>query len=58
VHALASGADGVMLSFQAHEMSQLPLATPLQRVRTVPPDSALMLTARALGIAFGDARAS
>jgi len=56
IRALAAGENGVMLSFQAPEIRALPLATPLQSVRTVPPASELMQTARALGIAFGDRR--
>jgi 6-phosphofructokinase 1 len=54
VRALQSGAAGVMVSFQAPELNNVPLADSLNRVRAIPPSSELILIARSLGIAFGD----
>ena len=54
VRALVAGEDGVMITYQPPTIATVPLRETLSRVRTVPADSDLMRTARALGIVFGD----
>lgn len=54
VRALLTGEDGVMLTYQAPDVASIPLRETLNRVRTIPPTSELIQTARALGIGFGD----
>ncbi|MGO9287484.1 MAG: 6-phosphofructokinase [Polyangia bacterium] len=54
VRALHAGEDGVLISFQPPDIKTIPLCETLNRIRTVPAASDLILTARALGIAFGD----
>jgi len=54
VRALHRGEDGVLITFQPPDLKSIPLVEALNRIRTVPPASELMQTARALGIAFGD----
>lgn len=54
VRALHAGEDGVLISFQPPDLRTISLPEALNRIRTVPAGSDLILTARALGIAFGD----
>lgn len=54
VRALNAGENGVLLSFQAPDLKNVPLRETLNRIRTVPATSELMQIARALNIAFGD----
>ena len=54
VRALQAGADGVLVAFHLPEIKCIPLREAIGRIRTIPPKSELMQTARALGIAFGD----
>ena len=54
VRALQAGRDGTMVSFQPPELTFVPLADAINRVRTVPADSMFMQIARSLGICLGD----
>ena len=53
VRALAAGEAGVMVAFQPPDIHTVPLADALNRVRRVPPDSAFMEIAAALGVSHG-----
>lgn len=55
VDALHAGATPALLSFDPPAMRALPIPDVLSGVRTVPPDGALLRTARALGLCLGDA---
>lgn len=52
--ALKEGKIGVMVAFQPPEVSFVPLAETINRVRTIPADSAVVEIARSLGISLGD----
>ena len=52
---LNAGQDGVMVSFQPPDIVFVPLPEAINRVRTVPADSEMMLIARTLGICLGGA---
>lgn len=54
VRALAAGHDGVMVSLAPPTVRYVPLADAAHRQKLVPPDCDTMLTARDLGICFGD----
>jgi 6-phosphofructokinase 1 len=54
VRALAEGHNGVMVALDPPTVRYVPLAEATHRMKTVPPDSDTMLTARDLGICFGD----
>ena len=54
VRAMKGGADGVLVTYQLPDMRTISLREAIGRIRTVPPESEIMQTARALGIAFGD----
>jgi 6-phosphofructokinase 1 len=54
VRGLHEGQSGVMVAFQPPHLTYVPLADAVNTVRTVPPDSAFVQAARALGIALGD----
>ena len=58
VRALEQGLDGVMVALNEPSIEFVPLAEAVGRLRTVPVDSDTVLTARELGIAFGDEPAS
>ncbi len=54
VRALQEGLSGVVVAFQPLELTFVPLQEALNKVRTVPPASVFVQTARSLGIALGD----
>jgi ATP-dependent phosphofructokinase / diphosphate-dependent phosphofructokinase len=54
VRLIVEGRFGRMVSYQPPDTADVPLALAIHRVRTVPPNGALVRTARALGISFGD----
>ncbi len=54
VDLIKRGAFGMMVSFQNHEVTQVPIAEAINRLRLVPPDHDLVRTARAVNITFGD----
>ena len=54
LRGLHDGQSGVLVAFQPPHLTYVPLANAVNKVRTVPPDSAFILAARALGIALGD----
>ncbi len=54
VRALAAGEHGVMIALNPPTMRTVPLASIANRTRCVPLDSDTVLTARDLGISFGD----
>lgn len=54
VRALEEGQDGVMVALDPPTVTYVPLADATHRMKTVPLDCDTMLTARDLGIDFGD----
>ncbi len=54
VRGLEAGHDGVMVALDPPTVIYVPLAEATARMKTVPPDCDAMLTARDLGISFGD----
>jgi phosphofructokinase-like protein len=54
VHALNQGMNGVMVALHPPKLGFVPLAEAVAQLRLVPLDSDAVLTARALGICFGD----
>lgn len=54
VRALGEGRSGVVVSFQPPDLTFVPLAEAINKVRTVPADSLFVQTARSLGISLGD----
>ena len=54
VRALAEGWRGVMVALNPPRIDYVPLAKAVARTRLVPVDADSVLTARTLGIAFGD----
>jgi 6-phosphofructokinase 1 len=55
VRGLAAGYDGVMVALNPPTVDYVPLSEVTQRMKSVPLDCDSMLTARELGINFGDA---
>jgi 6-phosphofructokinase 1 len=55
VEALNAGKDGVMVAFAPPNIDFVPLTEAINKVRTVPADSAFMQIARALNISLGSA---
>ena len=53
IRALDAGEDGVMVAFQPPDIVFVPLPEAINKVRTVPADSEMMLIARTLGICLG-----
>jgi 6-phosphofructokinase 1 len=53
IRALNAGQDGVMVAFQPPDIAFVPLPEAINKVRTVPADSEMMLIARTLGICLG-----
>ena len=53
IRALDAGENGVMVAFQPPDIAFVPLREALNKVRTVPADSEMMLIARTLGICLG-----
>ena len=54
VRALAEGYTGVMVALDPPTVRYVPLANATRRMKTVPPTCDTIMTARALGITFGD----
>jgi 6-phosphofructokinase 1 len=54
VRALEEGQSGVMVALGDSGVKYVPLEEATRRMRTVPMDSDTILTARDLGICFGD----
>ncbi len=54
VRALAEGSWGCMVALDPPRVRYVPLSAAIRRMKTVPPDSDTMLTAREMGICFGD----
>ena len=54
VRALEAGESGIMVALDPPGVRYVPLAEASQRIRTVPLDSDILLTARDMGISFGD----
>ncbi len=54
VRALETGHNGVMVALDPPNVTYVPLVGATQRMKTVPPDCDTILTARDLGINFGD----
>ncbi len=54
VRTLESGVHGVMVALDPPEVKYVPLEQAVSRMKTVPLDCDTMLTARNLGISFGD----
>jgi 6-phosphofructokinase 1 len=54
VRALAEGRQDVMVALDPPDVRYVPLAESARRMKLVPLDGDVMLTARALGISFGD----
>ncbi|WP_238889548.1 6-phosphofructokinase [Mycobacterium sp. IDR2000157661] len=54
VRGLAEGADGVMVSLNPPNVDYVPLAEATRRMKKVPLDSDAVLTAREIGVSFGD----
>ena len=53
VRALVRGERGVMVALQAADIITVPLADAIANIKTVPPNSQLIRTARDTGISFG-----
>ena len=54
IRSLADGCYGCMVALDPPEVRNIPLSAAIARRKTVPLDSDVMLTARDLGISFGD----
>jgi len=54
VRALVDGADGVMVALNPPTVDYVPLAEATRRMKKVPLDCDAMLTAREIGVNFGD----
>ena len=54
VELIRNGDFGKMVAFAPPDIVGRPLEDVVGKIKTVPPDSDLILTARALGVAFGD----
>jgi 6-phosphofructokinase len=54
VRALAEGHHGVMVALDPPMVKYVPLEDATRRMKTVPLNSDIMLTARDMGICFGD----
>ncbi len=54
VELIADGKFGHMVSYQNYEVSSVPIADAVHRIKLVHPDSQMVQTCRAVGISFGD----
>jgi 6-phosphofructokinase 1 len=54
LQALSEGQSGVMVAFQPPDLAFVPLGEAVNKVRTVPADSAFVRIVRALGVSLGD----
>ena len=57
VEMLAAGERGRLVIYTGRGIDSVPLADAVDRLRTVPPEGAMVQTARSLGISFGDTSA-
>jgi 6-phosphofructokinase 1 len=55
VELIGEGRVGQLVAYTVGGIGSVPLSVAVERLRTVPLDGALLRTARAMGIAFGDA---
>jgi len=53
VRALMSGKSGVMVALQSSKVITVPISEAVIQIKSVPPDSQLVRTARDIGISFG-----
>ena len=54
IRAIAEGKRDVMVALSPPDVDYVPLADAIKRTRVVPPNAHVVLTARTLGISFGD----
>ncbi len=54
VQLIAEGKFGHMVSYLDYHMGSVPIAKAARKLRTVPPDSETVASARSVGICFGD----
>jgi ATP-dependent phosphofructokinase / diphosphate-dependent phosphofructokinase len=54
VRLIAEGKFGAMVSYQNHEILDVPIADAVNSLRLVDPNHQLICTAREIGISFGD----
>ena len=54
VDLIVEGRFGQMVSYQNYQVLSVPIASAVRRLKTVQPDSQMVETCRAIGIAFGD----
>jgi phosphofructokinase-like protein len=54
VRCIREGALGTMVALQGNRIRAVPLGDAVHDIKRVPPDSELVMTARQLGISFGD----
>jgi ATP-dependent phosphofructokinase / diphosphate-dependent phosphofructokinase len=54
VRCVAEGAFGTMVALDPPDVRAVPLQNAIERIKTVPLESDVMITARGLGISFGD----
>jgi ATP-dependent phosphofructokinase / diphosphate-dependent phosphofructokinase len=54
VRCVAEGSFGTMVALDPPDVHAVPLQNAIDRIKTVPLDSDVMITARGLGISFGD----
>lgn len=54
VRAIAEGKRDVMVALSPPDVDYVPLADAIKRTRVVPPNAHVVLTARTLGVSFGD----
>jgi phosphofructokinase-like protein len=54
VRCIREGALGTMVALQGNRIRAVPLGDAVHQIKRVPPDSELVMTARQLGISFGD----
>ena len=54
VELIAEGRLGEMVSYQNYEVASVLIAEAVDRIKLVQPGSQMVLTARAVGISFGD----
>ena len=54
VRCIREGALGTMVALQGNRIRAVPLGDAVHEIKRVPPDSELVMTARQLGISFGD----
>jgi ATP-dependent phosphofructokinase / diphosphate-dependent phosphofructokinase len=54
VRCVADGAFGTMVALDPPDVRAVPLADAIERLKTVPLDSDIVVTARDLGVSFGD----